>query len=115
MGAFLTLALLLSLLASPTAAWGGSDSDTSDYSIYGNKLTRDWLYDGSSISMKLQGCVWGFVNDAEDSACLERSSQDGTQYWYMMANCRRAQAVFGLYSGSSCSNSNFEETVRIWS
>ncbi|GKY92465.1 hypothetical protein MPSEU_000216900 [Mayamaea pseudoterrestris] len=101
---------LLSLLALQAAAWGNGESDTSDSSIYGNKLTRDWLYDGSAVSMKLMGCVWGFVKDAEDGACLERSSEDGTQYWYMMANCRRAQAVFGLYSGTSCSSSNFRET-----
>jgi hypothetical protein len=103
---------LLSLLVPHVGAWGNSDSDNSDPSIYGNALTRDWLYDGSAVSMKLMGCVWGFVKDAEDSGCLERSSEDGTQYWYMMANCRRAQAVFGLYSGTSCSNSNFKETVR---
>lgn len=108
----LTKTLVILLLIWDVHAWGNNgDSDYSDPSIYGNKLTRDWLTDGSAVSMKLMGCVWGFVKDAEDSGCLERSSEDGTQYWYMMANCRRAQAVFGLYSGSSCSNSNFKETV----
>ena len=103
---------LLSILVLQVGAWGNSDSETLDSSVYGNTLTRDWMSDGSAVSMKLMGCVWGFVKDAEDSGCLERSSEDGTQYWYMMANCRRAQAVFGLYSGTSCSSSNFKETVR---
>jgi hypothetical protein len=103
---------LLSLLACQAMAWGSSAIDA-ELTMYGNVLTRDWLYDGSAVSMKLQGCVWGFVKDAQDAACLERSSQDGTTYWYMMANCRRAQAVYGLYSGTSCSNGNFKESVRI--
>lgn len=79
--------------------------------MYGNALNRDWLYDGSKISLELEGCMWGYVEDNEDSGCIEDSSEDGTTYWYQMANCRRAQAVYNLYSGGSCSSGNFAESV----
>ena len=105
--------VFLSLLVNPTAAWGGGNDDVS---IYGNSLERDWLYDGSSISLKLEGCMFGYVEDNEDSGCLEDSSEDGTTYWYQMANCRRAQVAFSLYASSSgsasCNSNNFKETVR---
>jgi len=101
------LFLLLASLPHRSDAWGsGSDTDTS---IYGNALSRDWLYDGSKVSMKVQGCMWGYVGDNEDAGCLEDSSEDGTTYWYQMANCRRAQAVFDLYTGGGCGT--FQESV----
>lgn len=96
-------------------AWGGSNSD--EAAIYGNSLSRDWLEDSSSISIKLEGCFWGYVSDNEDSGCMEDESEDGTTYWYQMANCRRAQAVFSMYGSSSnsasCSNSDFKESVSV--
>jgi hypothetical protein len=60
--------------------------------------------------------MWGYVEDNEESGCMEDGSEDGTTYWYQMANCRRAQAVFSLYatdsgSSASCSNGNFKESV----
>ena len=60
--------------------------------------------------------MWGYVEDSEESGCMENGSEDGTTYWYQMANCRRAQAVFSLYStdsssSASCSSSNFKESV----
>ena len=49
---------------------------------------------------------------------MEDSSEDGTSYWYQMANCRRAQAVFSVYASSSshasCNNANFKETVSFY-
>lgn len=104
----LVIATVLSLVVTTHVhAWGSSSEG--DSSVYGNALTRDWLYDGSTISLKLQGCLWGFVSDNEESGCMEESSEDGTTYWYQMANCRRAQAVFNLYTGSGCSK--FQESV----
>jgi hypothetical protein len=63
----------------------------------------------------LEGCSWGYVGDNDGAGCMENSSQDGTTYWYQMANCRRAQAVFSLYATSSgsagCNKNNFKESV----
>lgn len=102
-------AALLSVLAVQAAAWG-SNSNSESKSNYGNGISRDWLYDGSTISMKLEGCMWGYVEDSEESGCMQRSSEDGTTYWYQMANCRRAQAVYSLYTGGTCSSSTFAES-----
>jgi hypothetical protein len=95
------------------AGWGGGSSST-DYSSFGDALSRDWLYDGSYISIKVEGCVWGYVYDNEEAGCLEDSSEDGTTYWYQMANCRRAQVAFSLYASGSkdnCHSGNYKETV----
>jgi len=100
---------VLSLCAIRAAAWGSSSSNE-DASVYGNALNRDWLYDGSTISLKLEGCIYSVSEDNEDLGCLEDSSEDGTTYWYQMANCRRAQAVFNLYTGSGCGG-GFQESV----
>jgi len=111
--------IIISCLAlQVSASWGSGSSSSSEYdaSIYGNALERDWLYSGTGISMKLEGCMWGYVEDNEDSGCMEDSSEDGTTYWYQMANCRRAQAVYSVYASSSshasCNSGNFKETVR---
>lgn len=99
-------------------AWGSSDDDsTESTAIYGDALSRDWLYSSTGISLRLEGCVWGYVYSNDNADCMENNSQDGTTYWYQMANCRRAQAVYRMYGTSngytaSCSNSNFEESVR---
>jgi hypothetical protein len=112
--------ILVSMLAAKASAWGSSSSSTSAYdpSLYGNSINREWLYDSAGMSMKLEGCVWGYVNDGEDSGCMESSSEDGTTYWYQMANCRRAQAVYSVYSSSSghasCNSANFKETVSFF-
>ena len=95
--------------------WGSSNSG-SDNSIYAESFKRDWLYDATAISMKLEGCVWGYVADEEEAGCLASSSQDGTYYWYQMANCRRAQAAFSLYTTESstsvgCNSNTYRETV----
>jgi len=92
------------------ASWGnGNSNGDTDYSIYGNSGTRDWLYDGSTLSFQVLGCVWGVVYDSEEAGCLEDESEDGTYNWYMMANCRRPQVAYSVYSsgGSSCSSSTF--------
>lgn len=79
---------------------------------FGGSISRDWLYDSGSISMKLEGCIMGYnTADSEDAGCPENESEDGTIYWYQMANCLRPQAVFSLYSSKSCSSSSFKESV----
>lgn len=115
---FLLSALLL--LLSPkilVQAWGSSSGgySESDYARYGNGFTQDWMYDGSSLSFEVLGCVWGMVDDSEEVGCLQDDSEDGTTNWYMMANCRRPQVAFSVYSdssgGSGCSSSSFVGSV----
>lgn len=108
--------LLLLCLQAVSASWGGNDDESStDSTMFGNSLSRDWLSNSNAISMQFEGCSWGYVGDSDNAGCMESSSQDGTTYWYQMANCRRAQAVFSLYATSSgsasCSKSNFKESV----
>ena len=105
----LSAALLLVQLCGQAQAWGGSGSGS--YSIYGNAAQRDWLYDGSTLSLQVLGCVWGIVDDSEEAGCLQDDSEDGTYNWYMMANCRRPQVAYAVYSGGSCSKSNFIGSV----
>jgi hypothetical protein len=104
--------LLLFVTVPCVESWGGSSNDLSPYS---NNYYRDWLEDGSTISMKIHGCVDSFVSDGENAACMEQSSEDGTTYWYMMSNCKRANVAYSLYSANNCNNGNFRETVRFCS
>lgn len=97
--------------------WWQSSSGSTEYDTlrYGSSMDRDWLYNAGSISLKLEGCILGYnTADSEDAGCPENDSEDGTVYWYQMANCLRPQAVFSLYasdSGStSCSSSTFKES-----
>jgi hypothetical protein len=104
--------LVIILLFSQVSAWGSSNNGDIDYSVYGNGFTYDWLYDGSTLSFQVLGCVWGMVEDSEEAGCLEDESEDGTYNWYMMANCRRPQVAYSVYSSSGCSSSNFVGSVR---
>lgn len=83
-----------------------------DANIYSMSMQRDWLYESTAITMKYEGCVWGYVDadDREDMACMESESGDGTTYWYMMANCRRAQVAFSLYDGTSTKKNKWKES-----
>jgi hypothetical protein len=111
---FSLVMLMVQLCGQVQAGWGnGNSNGDTDYSIYGNSGTRDWLYDGSTLSFQVLGCVWGVVYDSEEAGCLEDESEDGTYNWYMMANCRRPQVAYSVYSsgGSSCSSSTFVGSV----
>ena len=112
---FLLVLLMVQLCGQQVqAGWGnGKSNGDTDYSIYGNSGTRDWLYDGSTLSFQVLGCVWGVVEDSEEAGCLEDESEDGTYNWYMMANCRRPQVAYSVYSSgsSSCSSSTFVGSV----
>lgn len=106
-------------LATPVLGnwWSNSDSSNYDTLKFGMSMNRDWLYNSGSIAMKLEGCILGYnTADDEDAGCPENSSEDGTVYWYQMANCLRPQAVFSMYasdsSSTSCSSNTFKESVR---
>lgn len=109
---------LLCTFTTPALAgnwWQNNDAD--DYSSlkYGGSISRDWLYNSGSISMKLEGCILGYnTADSEEAGCPENDSEDGTIYWYQMANCLRPQAVFSLYasdsSSTSCNAGTFKES-----
>lgn len=110
--------LAIFLLPLQVESWGGggsSSSSTLDTTYFGNSFTRDWLYNSASISLKVEGCVLGVVEDQSDFGCLEDQSEDGTTNWYMMANCKRPQVAFSVYasdgSSTSCSSANFKESV----
>mmetsp|Transcript_13437 Transcript_13437/g.19227 ORF Transcript_13437/g.19227 Transcript_13437/m.19227 type:complete len:351 (-) Transcript_13437:447-1499(-) len=108
--------LILSRLVPTVLAWGGNNNDNEDASMYGMSMQRsDWLYGSSSIGIKVEGCVWGYVEDRENMGCMEDESEDGTTLWYMMANCRRAQVAYSVYAtssgSSSCQNKDFKETL----
>jgi hypothetical protein len=112
-----TTCVVLTLLFPHVEAWGGGSSSSKlDTSAFGNMLDREWLYSSTAMSIKLEGCLWSYADDSENSGCMEQSSEDGTTYWYQMANCLRAQAIFSVYSSDSgstvgCSKSNFKESV----
>ena len=115
---FLQIILLSSNQFVLVQGWGNDDDGgTKSNALFGDGLSRDWLYSASSISLQLEGCVWGYASDHDDAECMENGSQDGTTYWYQMANCRRAQAAYNLYSSSggttTCSTQNFKESVCI--
>jgi len=110
LASFLGAALLLFVSMPSVKGWGNNNGD--DMTIYSNNYHRDWLEDGSTISMKIHGCVESFVNDGENAACMENNSDDGTTYWYMMSNCKRANVVYSLYSANNCNSGNFQESVR---
>lgn len=114
-GIHLRLAVVLFIYVQAVlSSWGGSDEET-DTTVFGNSLARDWMSESTAVSIQLEGCAWGYVADNEDAGCMENGSQDGTTYWYQMANCRRAQAVFSVYgttsSSAGCNKNNFKESV----
>lgn len=107
---------LLCTVASPVLGnwWQESDNQEIDSVKYGSSVNRDWLYNSNSIGLKLEGCILGYnTADKEDAGCPEDESEDGTVYWYQMANCLRPQAVFSLYTSSSCGSGNFKESVSV--
>jgi outer membrane receptor for Fe3+-dicitrate len=111
------LVLLSVLLLQLTSEVTGSNSNSNyDTSVFGMSMQRDWMYESGSINLNYEGCVWGYVNDRENMGCMEDESGDGVTYWYMMANCRRAQVAYSLYASSSasstrCKNGNWKESV----
>ena len=111
------LSLLVALQSSQLLVSAGKGSSSYDPGIFGATLRRDYLTSASSISINVEGCVWGYTADSNQAnmGCLENSSNDGTTIWYKMANCRRAQVAYSIYASStgstSCSNKDYVETV----
>lgn len=112
-GRMLLIALFIQLPLRIFADWSGNSEV--DLSMYGISMSRDWLYSSTSIAIKYEGCVMGYVDDREDMGCMDDESEDGTSSWYMMANCRRAQVAYSVYatdSGTtSCSAAHFKESL----
>lgn len=96
------------------AAWGSNKQtyNDGDYKYYANSQ-NEWK-DSSTLAMKVEGCAWGRTDYNEDVGCMQDESGDGTQYWYQMAECKRAQVVYSVYAGSnSCKSSEYVGTVRV--
>jgi len=100
------------LLTVPTLIFARNNNNQVDYSMYGMSMQRDWMSASSKISIKNLGCVWGYVDsdNGENMGCMPNDSGDGTTSWYQMANCKRAQVAYGMYSSNSCNNRNFQES-----
>lgn len=115
-----SLLLTLSTLAQTTvthtaSAWGSSSNgDVEEY--WSPSGRRDYLYNSKKVNIEYVGCAWSYSSVTgdgadEDAACLANDSDDGLYYWFMMSNCKRAQVVYNVYAGSSCSDSTFQESV----
>lgn len=107
---FVLLCSLFLISLGPVEAWG-SNHQTSQESVYGNRFDNDWMNSGSTLSFQVDGCAWGYTYDSEEAGCLEDESEEGTTNWYMMANCRRPQVAYSVYKGNSCSSGNFVGSV----
>jgi len=100
------LALLGSVVAtqfSRAAAWGSSSNNAGDSKFYSNSL-NEWSQ-SNHIAMKVEGCSWADTDYSENVGCRADDSGDGTQYWYQMANCKRAQVAYSVYASNSGSTS----------
>lgn len=113
-----TLALIGSVTATQltrVAAWGNKNNNAGDAVYYSNSL-NEWS-EASHIAMEVLGCSWADTDYSEDVGCLEDESGDGTQYWYQMANCKRAQVAYSVYASSSgktsCSSTDYVGTVSV--
>mmetsp|Transcript_7033 Transcript_7033/g.10254 ORF Transcript_7033/g.10254 Transcript_7033/m.10254 type:complete len:364 (-) Transcript_7033:206-1297(-) len=110
-----TLALIGSVTAtqlSRAAAWGNKNKNAGDAVYYSNSV-NEWSQ-ASHIAMEVLGCSWADTDYSEDVGCLADESGDGTQYWYQMANCKRAQVAYSVYASSSgktsCGSSDYVGT-----
>lgn len=106
---------LLFICNLPLSVLARSSSEV-DYSMYGMSMQRNWLYESRTVSIKLLGCVWGYVDadNGENLGCRANDSGDGTTSWYQMANCRRAQVAYGMYASTgstSCNKRDLKESV----
>ncbi len=113
-----TLALIGSVTAtqlSLSAAWGNNKDNAGDAVFYSNSV-NEWSQ-SSHIAMEVLGCSFADTDYSEDVGCLGDDSGDGTQYWYQMANCKRAQVAYAVYASSSgktsCGSSDYVGTVSV--
>jgi hypothetical protein len=96
-------------------AWGSSGSSSTDPAMFYPNEQYSWMYDSTTIAMRVEGCVWATTDDNEDVGCMQNGSSDGTTYWYQMAMCRRAQVAYSVYatdsSSATCTSGTFKGTV----
>lgn len=95
------------------AAWGKSNYNVGDAAFYSNSV-NEWEK-SNHIAMQVLGCSFADTDYSEDVGCRGDDSGDGTQYWYQMANCKRAQVAYSVYASSSgktsCGNGDYRGTV----
>ena len=81
--------------------------------LYSQSHRKYWLETKKNLRIHYQGCRWSYTSSGSQG-CREDESEDGTVYWYQMANCRRAQVVFSLYgsdgSTEECQKKSFLDT-----
>lgn len=82
------------------AAWGSNNNNNAGESVYYSNNLNEWD-DASHIAMEVVGCSFADTDYSEDVGCREDESGDGTQFWYQMANCKRAQVAYSVYASSS--------------
>ena len=106
-------------LRQAAANWGNNKNSYTegDYRFYQNSM-NEWKGSSQTIAMRVLGCSWARTDYNEDVGCMEDESGDGTQFWYQMANCKRAQVVYSVYASSSgstsCSSSDYKGTVSVF-
>jgi len=114
MGSTSTIALLV-VFKQLNLCHGWNSNKNVDENLYTQGGAIGWQSSFSSMSITIQGCVYGQVNNLQDLNCLEKGSQDGTYSWYQMVNCRRAQVAFSVYASNSgstkCYSGDFIESM----
>ena len=95
-------------------AWGNKNKqEHGDDQFYSNSV-NEWSQ-ASHIAIEVIGCSFADSDFSEDVGCRGDDSGDGTQYWYQMANCKRAQVAYNVYASYSgktgCGNGDYVGTV----
>lgn len=109
--------LKILLLTPPATAsiWGRKNSEHQHYDneMYSQSHRKYWLENKKSLRIEYEGCRWSFMQDGGEG-CREDESEDGTVYWYQMANCRRANVVYHLYGSENdhikCNKGHYLDT-----
>ena len=115
----LTAFLLVSHTA-PVSGWFWNKNEPGAYTpqsysdgLYSQSHRKYWVETKKNLRIHYQGCRWGYAA-AGEQGCRDDESEDGTMYWYQMANCRRAQVVYSLYGSDgyreSCKTQSFLDT-----
>mmetsp|Transcript_5783 Transcript_5783/g.8451 ORF Transcript_5783/g.8451 Transcript_5783/m.8451 type:complete len:349 (+) Transcript_5783:143-1189(+) len=110
----LALTLLIQI-PSYIQAWDFGQKEHNGYADekFSQSHRKYWLEHKKSLRLHYIGCRWSYVQDG-DEGCREDESEDGTVYWYQMANCRRANVVYRLYGSGgnymSCNKAHYLDT-----
>jgi len=114
---FAIVAIQLLLVDRASAWFWQSDQSytpkTYEDGLYSQSHRKYWIETKKNLRLHYLGCRWSHTS-AGSEGCREDESEDGTVYWYQMANCRRAQVVYSLYgsdgSSESCQKHSFLDT-----